>query len=474
MKLLRLFKLGHKNLTHNKKQTILTIIVIGSLFSVLIGLQFIVQGVENYLIKQNNRIFSDTIYFSASGCNTRKIEAIYASCLEKEEEEMFECHNEISKQPLSCSSDADKINKLFSERSKNYGGEVIGNIKTVKKDNTDYTFYPHDVFKNQIESDLTKRPADTVPALASFYRAAELAGIIIPKQIATNQEKLDLISKVRSESIGKVFDYNGSKIFVAGILPFGAASPTLARNDYDFRVLDLIISANFETSAPIYFINDNSDYVKNFIEQATLYEYSSVIKFTDLYQAYSYYKFENNLFEPSLFAQNAPKSPEYLVRELVANRLSTIHNYKLLRFMISFANYILLIIAIIIIVFTFLKLVNQDSRLIALCRSLGATSKDVFVIYFWYLLELCLLTAIYATIVAIIFAVITSQYYAADFTTSTSLYFGQKISDPVLLLGFNIEFVKIIAVILFSAPLASLLTLDQLSMKNVAKRLKKQ
>ena len=53
MKLPKLIKLGHRNLVHHKKQTILTVVVIGALFSILIAVQFIFQGLEDFHRQQS-------------------------------------------------------------------------------------------------------------------------------------------------------------------------------------------------------------------------------------------------------------------------------------------------------------------------------------------------------------------------------------------------------------------------------------
>lgn len=53
MKLPKLIKIGHRNLVHHKKQTILTVVVIGALFSILIAVQFIFQGLEDFHRQQS-------------------------------------------------------------------------------------------------------------------------------------------------------------------------------------------------------------------------------------------------------------------------------------------------------------------------------------------------------------------------------------------------------------------------------------
>ena len=67
MKLPKLIKLGHRNLVHHKKQTILTVVVIGVLFSILIAVQFIFQGLEDFHRQQSLGVFDNKIYITAQG-----------------------------------------------------------------------------------------------------------------------------------------------------------------------------------------------------------------------------------------------------------------------------------------------------------------------------------------------------------------------------------------------------------------------
>ena len=88
--------------------------------------------------------------------------------------------------------------------------------------------------------------------------------------------------------------------------------------------------------------------------------------------------------------------------------------------------------------------------------------------------ELCLLTVLFALGTGALLALGVSWHYSADFNAAASLLYVKHITGLVPLIGFNLEIVKIIGAIVISAPIVSILTLDQLSMKNVARRLKKQ
>ncbi len=133
-----------------------------------------------------------------------------------------------------------------------------------------------------------------------------------------------------------------------------------------------------------------------------------------------------------------------------------------------------MIIAIIIVVFTFIRLVDQDARLVALYRSLGATKLDVFTIYLWYLMELCLLSILLASVIGLVMACIISLLNMPALKVELEAFYGLKPQIPLVLVGINAQIAKLMATIMIIAPATSILTIDQLSSRNIAKRLKNE
>ena len=94
MKLPKLIKLGHRNLVHHKKQTILIVVVIGALFSILIAVQFIFQGLEDFHRQQSLGVFDNKIYITAEACRRGQIES--SRGIERD------CVNEQGQLDLDC------------------------------------------------------------------------------------------------------------------------------------------------------------------------------------------------------------------------------------------------------------------------------------------------------------------------------------------------------------------------------------
>ena len=480
MKLPKLIKLGHRNLTHHKKQTIFTVIVVGSLFSVLIAAQLVVQGLENFYIQHNLAIFNGSTYITARACKFNQLESSssMSHCFQDNGEFDKQCLQNQNNQPAPCSANQQQANILFTNRTKPYGGEVIGNVEIRNYRFSKITIYPQGIFTNSITADLSTKPQDALTTVISLQQAAVLLKIPI-EQIYSRQAKINIIDEIKTKSIGKTFVYNNQKIFIAGILPYGAHYISIARHTRDIRPLNWVLSQvgvydHVTDSGGLFFINDKSTAINSVIANSTPYAYHSIIKFNSLERAYDYFKYELDHTSPSLFNANRPQSPQYLTGEIATNSMRFRLSFEIKRFVLSFAIYALLITAVIIIVFTFLRLVTQDSRLIAMYRSLGATAQDVWFIYLWYVFELCLLTVLFALSTGALLALGVSWHYSADFNAAASLFYAKHITGLVPLIGFNLEIVKIIGAIVISAPIVSILTLDQLSMKNVARRLKKQ
>lgn len=480
MKLPKLIKLGHRNLVHHKKQTILTVVVIGALFSILIAVQFIFQGLEDFHRQQSLGVFDNKIYITAQACRRGQIESsrgIERECINEQGHLDQDCFRQASQKPAPCSTDRQQVNQLFTERAKPYGGKVIGNVEVRTTANSLYlSFYPIEIFKNSITADLSKKPSNVPATIVTFQKAIDLLKINT-KGIVSSKGKLNLLQEVQQKALGKVLQDNNQEIFIAGIIPPGSHKISVARHERDIRPLDILldgISFYSSSSNGIFLLNDHSPVIKKLIGNTKLFNYQALIEFASADQAYDYYKYEINYVAPGLLASDKPRSPEYRVAELATSSFNTFENMTIKKFILSFANYVLLITAVIIIVFTFLRLITQDSRLIAMYRSLGATAQDVWFVYLWYVFELCLLTVLFALGMGALLALGVSWHYSADFNAAASLFYAKRITGLVPLIGFNLEIIKIIGAIVLSAPIVSILTLDQLSMKNVARRLKKQ
>ena len=133
-----------------------------------------------------------------------------------------------------------------------------------------------------------------------------------------------------------------------------------------------------------------------------------------------------------------------------------------------------LILALILIVTTLSHAADEDAATIALYRSLGASTRAVHLIYFLYLLLLCLFAALISFLVALLFASLIALIVAAPFAASLQTFYQLSAPPAISCLGLDGFALLLLAAILLVAPLALLLTFHQFSAKHLSRKLKNE
>lgn len=480
MKLPKLISLSHQNLIHHKKQTLLTIIVVGSLFGLIIGFQLVIQGVENAVLGFNDQIFNKHVYIVASGCKSSELKArrrlAEKECLQHHQNslEHIRCTDKHKNNiVLPCEVDPTHITKTLADRVRPYGGEIVGYVDMINVSGGLIELVPVDIIKNAIEIDITHKPQNVIAAVVGFNKAVELVESDIDKSKRFDQP-MEFVKELRQKVIGKTFTIDNQEVLVAGVLPYGDHEFRVAETRYHFELLDVPLGAITYNQTGTLYINDQSVVVKELLSKGTVIKYA-IIDFADKQLAYDYYQKEALRYQPDDFAREDDiYGAEINAGEYITNYLISTKNFEVFKQAITIASYAFLVVAVMISVFTFLKIIQQDDRLIALYKSLGATATDVFQIYFWYLLELAVLVAVYAVGVGVLIAAGVSYYYHRPFSAAASLFFGREISQMSWFIGFNWQTAQIVMIVLGSVIFTSVVAINQLSSKHIAKRLKQQ
>lgn len=131
-----------------------------------------------------------------------------------------------------------------------------------------------------------------------------------------------------------------------------------------------------------------------------------------------------------------------------------------------------LVIAGIIMIGTFVYLLDQELHSVVIYRALGASVKDLLVITLGYLLEIGLAMVIFVLSVSIIGVLIFSGVNAS-YLGGLLEEFYRVTSPKVLLLGWNMDILWVALTIILAAPVSLLLTLDQFSVKKLSQKLKR-
>lgn len=429
MKIFKLIKLGTKNLSSHKKQNFITVIITSALFSIIFAAFIIPQGLENvFLSAANTSIQSENILLTTT--TTEQIDHL---------------SNE----------------KLTNQKISKYNGRLIGWLDIREKDGMQYIIIDESILKDYYDKNIQTY---NLSKLITLNDANAIMNPLDYQNIMTSYD-LDLskINNLKSSIIGTI----NNQEYIADIISFsGHNSYSFSEQQTDFNILNFFTNISNNSFEQGMYINNNSEEIKTLIQDTTTFQVLPIISFSTLDDAYDFYIHES--------CNITRKCNNYSIHELFNNKLAIHDNFVNIKKNTDiFLKNILLVVALIIIIFTFVKIINQDKQLIALYYSLGASKFDIAVIYLVYLLELCLITILVSIGIALIIALIlTASNKDALLSILLTHFLNAQATTPTLLIGFNFDIIKIILIIFTIAPISILLTLDQLSTSNIFKRLK--
>lgn len=182
-----------------------------------------------------------------------------------------------------------------------------------------------------------------------------------------------------------------------------------------------------------------------------------IAKFSNLDKAYEYY---NN-------------SSNYQVVELFSNQIGVYRYFRDKdRDFVLPISVVLVAVSAFILAFTMAHLIASSTKTFVLYRSIGASRWQLLLIYFVYLLELCVWAAVFAVILALILAgIATGVCWNSLLVQLTAIYPNAPNYWPILV-GVNLRCIEVILCMFLAAPVSFLLCLDQFSSKKTAQKLK--
>lgn len=419
MRIREAIKLGHINITAHKRRSLTVMIVVGALFSVMMAGVMIVQGLENLLTQ------------SADALTGGKTLLLVRSGTWSEEK--------------------------IAESVKVHHGMMGEQVQTVKQG---YPVIAPDLARNLIAVNLEEVPEGTLPVLVPFSVASYWQKISMP-QYGDNEKLLRIARQIREGAIGKTFEHEGSVLgdFVVGVLPESGSLALERSRNIGINPLDMVLSLVSGASGMIMVIDTGVEKVDAGVSWW-------IAEFERPEDAYEFAK-------PSYECEmRSVENCEYSAVSLFGNQVEIVRAFKIVNLVMSGIVIVLAIIAMVIIVFTALRLVSQDQQTIALYRALGATMRDVWIIYLVYLVELCLLAAGLAVFVGAILATVTSVVNASNLQRMLELAYNVITDGMPLLLGVNWGICGIIVAMMGIGVLCSLIVLPQFSARNLSKKLK--
>ena len=132
---------------------------------------------------------------------------------------------------------------------------------------------------------------------------------------------------------------------------------------------------------------------------------------------------------------------------------------------------VMTVIACVVALSTYARLVGRDTRVIALYYALGATKRQVVGVYCAYLLELSLLISLLSVALGAGIVLAINLLNLTKLTQIFTLGFGVE-EMTVWLLGGNYWIPLLIGLLLLMAPLCVILSLPSFSSKRLAQKMK--
>ncbi len=434
MKLRDALNLSWSNIAQHKSRSAVLILTISILFGVVMGFNFLLEGLgqttfDAALQASEGKIYIATGYNEISSINEgdyTKVESLEAA------------------------------QQLITENIERYNGQIVGEISQYNIADSRWTI-------NQ--------------ALAERFSTLELG------KLQENQIPY-VAPKIEDDEFNRwLKDPDGAKdklLVKVGTYPATEPGhPTLP----GFNPLNLLLSGVYGSYKYPLMIDDGSDRITQYLEQQAeqIPSHPKVTPYlTNIVAMFDNYETALTYYWDTTEGKNIPKDIETLDgtkfslydEEIFSSVISAQLGTRNLRLNLVLIEILFIIVAVIIAALTFAHLIDQDAATIALYRSLGASRADIYLIYFLYLLELCLLAVAACIGLALILVLIIWLFNASPLATRLQAYYMLSMAPKVILFGFNGIFWWIILAIILLAPITLLLTLSNFSAKHIAKKLK--
>lgn len=396
MKISQAFKLGHRSIASHKRRNLTTIIIVGILFGLLSALIFTVQGTENAIFRAANETYGEEYYvgFETNVFN-EKI-----------------CRREpIPDQPnasnIICPDDTAETSATIVTENH---GEIISQSPGYN------LIASPDAFPQYLGTVVSPKGMYAEPV--DWY----LAGIFPSGEIIHMYSD----DEANSPSLNPL-DY---VIEFLGMNPAGMSSSA---------TLDIDTPANRDRIA---YLSEHFSWAENMT--------SIIAKFDSAASAEAFA--DRYICTDSGYSCNKP----FITGTTFDNRIALRNASALTWGGLRVAEYIIIAIAAIITFFTFIKILGDQSSEIRLYRSLGASTSDICFIYAAYLIEICLYAITFMLILGLALSGLVSILNATNISDTLVVAYGRDFSWPKILIGFNIDLLKLM-LFLFAVAALSLL-----------------
>ena len=454
MRLTDYLRLGFAGVKAHKKRAFTVVIIVGLLFSVITAGAFILQGLENVAL--------GIMLAPTNG------EVLVVSSVD----------TKICGENCDIATEVVEIKKNIER----YDGKII---PTMISQTADGMFYR---VEEKVFSSETNDAIDMAQVVVPLGTAANLADIEMPERDAEVAEQLDAIREVRAKTLGKVVENkNGEQYYIADIPPGGVYANDLSFMNIgqDGNPLNLIlgqirtgVSQNFITkSAKTEPEADesNTEQSSGFIamEDIDAEEMGMVLaQFENVKAAYNYYQDKANYCsETDRIFSMCGKDYKYQVVSAVSDPIMTYENLQNAWLVFKIVAAVLTVIALIIAISTYGRLIGKDMKIISLYHALGANERQIRLVYLTYLLMLSIMAVGFAIVVGLALATVLSLVNITKLAQVFALGFGIE-TEGVWLIGWNNLILGLAGVMIFAAVIAVLIGNGNFTSKELARKIK--
>lgn len=430
-------RLSWSNIVQHKKRSAIIVLTISLLFGVIMAFSFILQGLRSTVLDaavqaNDGRVYLEVSYQELAGFGPGRVEEV---------------------------SSKEELDDFIKEEIARYHGKIIG-----KK--SSYQF--NNIF-------------DTV----TLEVAENLLGNLDLSSIPNGKVAVLMPAETSQYATVDSVDY-----YIVGTYPATQqGSPTLPGFNPANLLLGMVYGSGIEARPLI--IDDGSDAVRNYLIKVAQQKidgsvhtsveelFNSQIPETRYIVEFPSYDDAVNYYYNSYAGKNIPKNVEIgdnkyeLINMDTFGRVIYLENdFDNLQFMLTAIEVSFIVIAILIAAFTFAHLIDSDVATLALYHSLGASSGNIYFIYFLYLVELCMFALLSCILITFIIVGVMWVFNASALAERLKEYYTLKDLPKVNLFGFNNLFFWIIGSIIIIAPISLFFNTYRFSSKHVAKRLK--
>ena len=414
MRPLDYLRLGMAGLKAHKRQTLTVTLLVGLLFGILTATALILSGLEQTIFTamleptQGQVLLQSSVDLSVCGENcdvNANLEQIRDN-VKKYGGEVVDftqpsgfmgtyyqlADNIFAAQPSSQNL-SDTVSDAASSAASNAESSATNNTES-------------DAQTPNVPQDANNTPQILVP----LATAASLVGYTLPETGASITDRLQAAQAVADKTVGQTITTAlGQQYYIVDLLPSGDLAGNLAfANLGQSNPLDLILTQVY-TGSSLNFILPTPATTDTSTADTTSTITTVFAKFADLASANAYYHDPTNFCDPiSLASLSCSTAYRFTTQSAISDPLGTYGVFQNTWEVFQVVTAVIIVIAVVIAVATYSRIIGKDQKIIRLYFALSANSGQVRGIYLVYLLGLSLLALIFAGLLGVGLAVALS------------------------------------------------------------------